>query len=104
MKSYIEKDPVLKTLEEKRIGSKDQMLKIGLYTAMRIIEDQATADVVKLTRCKDCKYYQKDEHFDFMICTHKDIPISTYENFPIDEPIFIPDETFYCPLGKRILE
>ena len=56
---------------------------------------------VDVVRCRDCKYYQKDGYFETMLCMHKDIPVSTFEFCPIDEPFFVPDEDFYCALGEK---
>ena len=57
MSRYIDADAALKRFEEMH-GNESELL--NCYNAdwvVSFIETQPTADVAKVVRCKDCKYY-----------------------------------------------
>jgi hypothetical protein len=62
----------------------------GAEGAMYAIEDVPTADVVKVVRCKDCKYFTKEMIADSLECICKSI-----------QGMVDPSPDFYCSYGER---
>ena len=63
MAEYIERDALLSELQEEidfestmYTEEQNKWFKIGLKCAVRDVKKQPTADVVKVVRCKDCKF------------------------------------------------
>lgn len=59
--------------------------RIGILTAVNIVEDIKPADVVPVVRCKDCKCRENDDFF----CTGRGFPCQ-----------LVPDDGF-CDKGER---
>ena len=107
MKKYIdveEAEKVFKQMEENDVELYGGVHIPECFDADRAIDalkEIPAADAKEVVYCRDCKYYQKDGYFEIMLCMHKDIPVTTFESCPIDEPFFAPDEDFYCALGEK---
>lgn len=68
----------------------------GLTMARAIINEQPTADVVEVVRCKDCRFASIDtEGSYYVICLNPDVPWSRYK----DEFSLPPNH--YCSYGER---
>lgn len=69
----------------------------GYISALSVIEgaiaEQPIADVAKVVRCKDCKYYDKEYH---KCKLHSEEPDQYYTGF-----IFNMQEDDFCSYGER---
>lgn len=62
MSRYIDAGKLMKVLEED-IPITDNPVEV-MASAIAALEEQPTADVVEVVRCKDCKWHTKDWHED----------------------------------------
>lgn len=88
MPEYIEREALLQVLEE--LGDWDDPPDLwaegydwGTFSALRRVEDQPTADVVEVVRCKDCA-----------------IPHNRFTGCPNLNGL-IPPENHFCSFGER---
>jgi hypothetical protein len=66
-----------------------------------IINDQSiTADVVEVVRCKDCKYFKREEHGPMRWCDHPSNIIVTKAN-PERLHVLSVSNDHYCAYGER---
>ena len=94
MKEYIERAEIIKAI----VGEAHHCLVLdkpaearGYIGAKELIERRPAADVVEVTFCKDCRYYQNANANEkgFLICPASGMEIT---------------ETDYCSYGERKIE
>ena len=87
MKEYIERAALKRELAPYEENDFSQQMDVILA----IVDAQPTADVVEVTFCKDCRYYQdaKVNEKGFLICPASGMEIT---------------ETDYCSYGERKIE
>ena len=87
MKGYIERAALKRELAPYEENDFSQQMDVILA----IVDAQPTADVVEVTFCKDCRYYQdaKVNEKGFLICPASGMEIT---------------ETDYCSYGERKIE
>lgn len=61
MKRYIDADALTDDLLSYAEANKGTYHAEGFKNAVTVVEDQPSADVVEIVRCKDCKFYNEDE-------------------------------------------
>ncbi len=57
MGEYIERKAVIEHIKEIPAYFNSSDINYGIELAIQTIKDESTTDVVKVVRCKDCKYY-----------------------------------------------
>lgn len=67
MKVYIEREELLKDIEEERPenwtdSESERQAENDFYKYRDIVKMQTTADVVEVVRCKDCKDYRQNPY------------------------------------------
>ena len=65
----------------------------GIKSVLACIENQPSADVTEVVRCKDCKYYDKEYH---QCKLHSEEPDQYSTGF-----IFCMQEDDFCSYGER---
>lgn len=61
MKRFIDADKLTDKLEELQFNAPVMTPVMKIYNVIELVEDQPTADVVEVVRCKDCKYNSFEE-------------------------------------------
>ena len=59
MARYIDADMLTDKLEELQFNAPVMTPVMKIYNVIELVEDQPTADVVEVVRCKDCKYMRR---------------------------------------------
>lgn len=59
MARYIDADKLTDKLEELQFNAPVMTPVMKIYNVIELVEDQPTADVVEVVRCKDCKYFME---------------------------------------------
>ena len=93
MDKYISRENLLNRLELVEMDNYGFTLgvQMGVNHAIQCVKEEPAADVVEVTFCKDCRYYQdaKVNEKGFLICPASSIEIT---------------ETDYCSYGERKIE
>ena len=94
MKEYIEREAVLERLAKVDMDTYygfTAAVQFGVNHAIQCIKEAPAADVVEVTFCKDCRYYQdaKVNEKGFLICSASGMEIT---------------ETDFCSFGQRKIE
>lgn len=58
MARYIDADKLTDKLEELQFNAPVMTPVMKIYNVIELVEDQPTADVAEVVRCKDCKHYE----------------------------------------------
>ena len=58
MARYIDADLLTDKLEELQFNAPVMTPVMKIYNVIELVEDQPTADVEEVVRCKDCKHYE----------------------------------------------
>lgn len=67
----------------------------GWNSAIEVIANAPTADVVEVVRCRDCKHFVDEDETDMLgLCTCKRIAIAYNGEL-------YPERDFYCAYGER---
>lgn len=66
MPRYIDADALIDRLHDYAEVNKDSWYGGGFKNAITVVEMEETADVVKVVRCEDCRYWTGEYCFEFM--------------------------------------
>ena len=88
MKEYIERNALIAEFKRLTLGENSLVERLFADGVYAVIETFPAADVVEVTFCKDCRYYQdaKVNEKGFLICPASGMEIA---------------ETDYCSYGER---
>lgn len=86
-KEYIDKEFVINTINE--LKAKPLPKTIALEHLQQIIEDISADDIVKVVRCKNCKYYRKI----YKLCSCRSDKFNVYLN-----------DNDFCSFGERMTD
>ena len=96
MSRYIERKAVIEHIGEIPAYFNSSDINYGIELAIQTIKDEPIAeDVVKVVRCKDCKYFvdkQSENHQGICMCGEKDT------SYAAD---FYPYADDFCSYGER---
>lgn len=72
-KEYIEHELLKSKLKDMEATSPDKVYQTAMedmlyYFIPKLIDNIPTADVVEVTRCKDCKYYKNEDTAEYGTC------------------------------------
>lgn len=68
-------------------------IQVPLRDVQKILRNVPAEDVIKITRCKDCKYWKMIyQHYGECLC--RNIPVEIGESF-------FPAHDFYCAYGEK---
>jgi hypothetical protein len=72
MARYIDADKLTDKLEELQFNAPTMIPVMKIYNVIELVEDQPTADVVEVVRCKDCKHSREfDKHCEINRFAHR---------------------------------
>ena len=93
MARYIDADALIKKIFPMGIG--DGMYTINAKAVKFAIDNEPTADVVDVVRCKDCKYFLDEDEFDSLgMCLCERIA----RNYGGE---IYPERIHFCSYGER---
>ena len=95
MSEYIDIKAAIKRIEEIPAHFDSGDIKYGIEIAIQAIKDTPSADVKRVVRCKDCKYFldkQRKNHQGICMCGEKDT------SYAAD---FYPYADDFCSYGER---
>ena len=96
MARYIDADKLIDKLEDLQFNAPVMTPVMKIYNVIELVEDQPTADVAEVVRCKDCVDYIPNADLD-----HEQLPNNLEADGYCDNWLKYTNETNFCSDGER---